>query len=226
MPLPRCPPLARGAPPGQARQVDPAPLRLRDAGPSDLGFVTGLHAEAVPDGFLARLGPRVLREYDRSFLLVPGAVALVAERVGRPVGFVLGSTAAGHNRAALRCCWRRLVPAALLALLVRPLELAALRSRAVRYLRGARATVAGAAPAAPGRPPAVLLHVAVLPDERGSGAGRALVTAFEQRARRAGRDRAVLVTFDPANRGFYARLGWREEPARPGQRGLRFTRGL
>ncbi len=190
-----------------------AQVMVRRLAADDLPAAAQLHATELADGFFAQLGPGFMRSYLSTFLDTPGAVALTAERTdGGFAGFLVGSTAAGHNRVALRRHWRRLLPAALQALALRPwLVVPFVRTRALRYLQGMVAVVrrrpaaSGRAPSA-GRP-AVLLHIAVDPDDRGRGAGAALVQAFVDAAREAGCARAVLVAFG-GDKDFYLRQGW------------------
>ena len=187
----------------------PRPLTGRD-----LRAAAALHASELPDGFFAELGPRFLSRYLATFLDAPGTVALAVDGPdGTLAGFLVGSTRDGHHRAALRRHGRSLALAGALALLARPgLAWRFLRTRAGRYVRALRRTPSSvtAAPAA-GRT-AVLLHVAVAPEQRGLGLGAALVRGLEQAARRDGCDRAVLVSF--GDKPFYERLGWERGPAR------------
>ena len=189
-----------------------------------------MQARELADGFLAQLGPGFLRAYLQTFLDTPGAVALAADNAeGQFTGFLVGSTAAGHNRIALRRHWKRLLPAGAVALLSRPrLLLPFLRTRAVRYVRAAATALKPRRPAVtevaserttepttaggPSRP-AVLLHVVVGPDERGQGVGAALVQAFVDAARKAGSARAVLVSIG-GEKDFYLRQGWQLLAAR------------
>lgn len=189
-----------------------APPNVQAMRPEHVAFAARLHAQELRGGFFARLGPRFLRHYLGAFVDAPGAVALVVMAgPEKPVGFVVGSTVPGFHRLLLRRQWRTLLPAAAVALVLRPAALwAFLRSRAVKYLRALRATPrADAASEATVRavvPTAVLLHVAVLPEARGGGAGAALVDAFTTKAREAGCGRAVLLAF--GEMPFYERLGW------------------
>ena len=193
----------------------------------DLAAAAQMQARELADGFLAQLGPGFLRVYLQTFLDTPGAVALTADSAdGQFAGFLVGSTAVGHNRVALRRHWKRLLPAGAAALLSHPrLLLPFLRTRAVRYVRAA-VTALKPRPAATevaserttepttaaGRP-AVLLHVVVGPDERGQGVGAALVQAFVDAAREAGCGRAVLVSIG-GDKDFYVRQGWQRLAAR------------
>lgn len=186
---------------------------LRPLSRADLHWAADLHGRELADGFLSRLGARFLRQYLRTFLDTPGAVALAAPGApGAVVGYVVGSTAPGHNRAALQRHWRRLLPSAIAALLLRPsLTWTFLRTRAARYVRVAakvaRRRSATGQDHAPGRRTAVLLHVAVEPRWRGRGLGADLVDGFVRAARAGGCTHAQLVSFG-GPKDFYTRQGW------------------
>ena len=187
----------------------PRPLTGRD-----LRAAAALHASELPDGFFAELGPRFLSRYLATFLDAPGTVALAVDSAdGQLVGFLVGSTRDGHHRAALRRHGRSLALAGAFALLTRPaLTLRFLRTRAGRYVKALRRTpVSVPATSAAGRT-AVLLHVAVAPEQRGLGFGAALVRGLEQAGRQDGCDRAMLVSF--GDKPFYERLGWQRGPVR------------
>jgi GNAT superfamily N-acetyltransferase len=121
-----------------------------------------------------------------------------------------------HYSWVMRHHGRRLVRTAIAAMLVRPPVLVFfLRTRLGWYCRtalraGVRMFTRSRPKSPPLRQPAVLAHVAVHDDARGSGAGGALVSAFVDAATSAGCEEAVLVTLaGPAGAGrFYRRLGW------------------
>jgi ribosomal protein S18 acetylase RimI-like enzyme len=190
-----------------------------------------MHRRHLPAGFFARLGTRFLARYHATFAASPRATLLVAEdpRDGQVVGFLAGTVDnEAHYRTVLR---RRAVGLVLsgLAALLRDRDLATefVRTRVARYARavgrrlGARpsatrsagqaAATASATSAGGGTsgPVAVLTHVAVAEDARGSGAGRALVDSFTHEARDAGADEVRLITSsDGPGPRFYRRLGW------------------
>lgn len=206
----------------------PAPdVRVLPLGTSDLAWAAGLHAEHLPSGFFAQLGPRFLRRYLATFLLSPVGVAVRVDVDGAPKGFLVGTSGPGHSGWALRRCWRTLLPAGVLGLLTHPRLLGVfLRTRTRRYVRAAvratRPAPASEAPLAVRR--AALLHIAVDPRSRGAGAGAALVDAFVAAARTAHCTDARLVTYDvAANGGFYARLGWEPVQERVDEQGRTAT---
>lgn len=205
---------------GRAARTVPAPvvvagsraLEVRPLEAGDVACIARLHVEALPHGFLARLGQRFLRAYDRTFAASPHAVALVAAVDGHPVGFLLGVLEPRRHAAWLRRHHRlRLTVLGAAGLGVRP-RLAAhfLRTRVGRYLRAFGGRSATAPPPA-GPPTAVLSHIAVEEGARGLGAGRLLVEAFTMQARATGAVEARLLTVaeDEGSTAFYRRLGWR-----------------
>ena len=197
-------------------------LVVRDAGYADLNFIASLHADELPHAFFVMLGNRFLRLYHRTFMNSPHAVALVGERGGLPVGFVVGSShPAAHRRVLLRRHGVRLAIGGVAALAVRPrVAWTFARTRAVRYARallrdtrpGLRQheVAATASSGAATQITAVLAHVAVAPAARGSGVGAALVHGFRDRVMEHGAARIELVTLadERGAADFYTRLGW------------------
>ena len=187
---------------------------------ADARWAADLHAQALPHGFFARLGPRFLCSYYETFVASPHAVAYIADSTGGPAGVLVGTVRNRlHYSWVIRRRGARLVGRGLLAMLSRPAVLLLfLRTRLGWYAGGGlrackrafgrafRSPVAGQSR----RQPAVLLHVAVAPDARATGAGTALVSTFVQSAKAAGCAEAVLVTLaGPTGAGqFYRRLGW------------------
>jgi ribosomal protein S18 acetylase RimI-like enzyme len=221
------------------------PLSIRDAVPRELRATAQLHHRAL-GGLFVDLGPRFLRSYHAAFADSPDAVALVATNGVAPLGFLCGTL---DNERHYRLVVRRHVPAllgrAVSSLLARP-RLAAfvLRTRTRRYARAVAVRLRGddrraandpvrdATPSSPSARPvaaarrrgsvAVLTHVAVAPEARGTGAGRQLVAAFVARARASGASEIRLVT-DPTTPApeFYRHLGWTSLGVRPGRDGVR-----
>ena len=192
-------------------------LEIREAQARDLAWIAGLHALRLPHGFFVRLGLQYLRAYHRSFIVSPHGVALVAEREGQRVGFVVGAaSASAHRRFVLRKLGVRLAIVGAASLAVRPAVAAEfLRTRLFRYVRSIarafdRSTPHATDSAATSVECAVLAHVAVDPDIERAGAGGALVDAFTDAVAKAGAGRVELVTLAD-ERGaaeFYERLGW------------------
>jgi ribosomal protein S18 acetylase RimI-like enzyme len=210
-------------------------IRVRPARAEDLPRTAEIHGRSLPNGFFARLGTGFLARYHATFAAGRRAAMLVAvTHDGRIVGFLAGTVDnARHVRSVLRRPPPRLVLSALLALARDPrLGFEFLRTRVGRYLhtfrralvprrRTAAATggtsaptgTAGARTASRPDPDdpvvGVLTHVAVDDQVRGTGAGRALVDAFLDRARHARVPEVRLVTSRREGAAdFYRRLGW------------------
>lgn len=184
---------------------------------ADAGLTARLHAIELPEGFFPRLGERFLREYHRSFLDSPHAVAYAVHGPGRVEGFLVGVLEPGpHGAYVLRRWGLRLAVSAVLALLTRPRVLVVfLRTRVLRYARGLWRRRSGGVAEGPGPTPgrwAVLSHVAVDSACRGSGAGAALLQRLHQDVVAAGAAGVVLLTAaDGPGPGFYLRLGYEDE---------------
>ena len=192
----------------------PAP-EVRDLQPKDCRATAALHVRLLPHGFFARLGPRFLVAYHRSFQRSPHAVSLVAVRDGEVVGFLLGLLRPGaHGAQVLRSSGLHLATAGALGLLLHPRLLALfVRTRLARYARGISRRIRPAPSQPVTQEVAVLQHVAVDPTRRQAGAGRALVRAFEELVAEAGVGQVVLLTM-PEEDGapaFYRRLGYEEQ---------------
>ncbi|WP_052668154.1 GNAT family N-acetyltransferase [Nitriliruptor alkaliphilus] len=205
---------------GTSADVAPSPapsIEVRPAREDDLPRTARVHRRCLPGGFFARLGTRFLRHYHATFAASSRATLLVAEDHGEVLGFLAGTTDnAAHYRTVVRRRSVRLLLSGVAAM-ARDRALASefVRTRVARYARAiARQLRARRGPVPPAEAPAaptvaVLTHVAVTEDARGSGAGRALVAAFTRRAREAGADEVRLVTAaDGGARTFYRRLGW------------------
>lgn len=188
--------------------------------PIEAGFAACLHADALPHGFFASLGERYLRAYYMSFLASPHACALMADRDGIPLGFVVGSLdPEAHRSFTIRRHGARLALQGGRALVLHPrLGVDFLSTRVGRYTKGIVRSLRPRSSQPTGEPHprasgrlGVLNHIAVVPDARGQGVGEALVDAFVQRARSTGVRRIQLLTLADGNGAtrFYDRLGWR-----------------
>lgn len=192
------------------------PTAVRAMRPDDVAFTADLHLRTLATGLFPRLGPRFLRAYHRAFLASPHGMALVVERQGAPVAFLLGAAPSpAHRRWVVRRRGMLLAVLGLAGLAVRPASAAwFIRFRLLRYARAALRLVRPAPAERPGegapRQIAVLSHLAVDREARGLGAGRALVLHFAAQAAERGARRAHLATRQgSAGAGaFYAGLGW------------------
>ncbi|MFL6064724.1 MAG: GNAT family N-acetyltransferase [Friedmanniella sp.] len=185
--------------------------RLED---SDLPFAIAEHSKHFPDNVMARLGPLFLRQYYKSFLNTPFAVATVAEMDGEPCGYLVGVLDTDqHRRLLLRRHGVALLSTSSVGLALRPglaVRLLARRTkvrlrRILSRLSDARQPTVGSV--------AVLSHIAVSEDARSRGVGRALVQNFTEIARASGAGRISLATLDgPTGAGpFYEAQGWEYE---------------
>lgn len=194
---------------------DDGSLTLRAMTGEDVPFVVRQHGEHFPAGFFARLGPRFLTAYYRSFLSSPYACTLVADRGCERLGYLVGLThPVAHRTHVLRRDGRALAMAAITALALRPkLARVFLRTRAGLYVRKLLrqpqpppTTTDGA-----GRDQtAVLAHVVVKAKHRSNGVGAALIRRFDAEAANAGCVRVALVTAAGAHGAgpYYERRGW------------------
>ncbi|WP_264670476.1 GNAT family N-acetyltransferase [Arthrobacter sp. VKM Ac-2550] len=200
---------------------------IRPATGDDLALTASLQCAFLPHGLFPRLGEKFVRRWHATYLNAPHGTALMAELVApdgnrQPVGFLVGATdQVRHVDDVLGRHRVRLGTAGAGALALRP-RLAAhfLRTRARAYLRRLlkrpqqRVPAGAVPPSAPasGAPTrtAVITAVAVIPEARGSGAGKELVTHFLTQARAKGAVRAELAVIAGTGSadGFYARLGW------------------
>jgi len=196
----------------------------------DLRFAARLHSRALPHGLFPRLGEPFLRAYLQTFVQSRDAVALIATRDGRPSGFVVGAV---DDRAHYRWVVRRrgliLGAVGFVAVLRRPVVAVHFaRTRLRRYAAGLARLARGSAPGVEvpaERRPAVLAHIAVESDDRSSGVGCQLATAFLDQVRDRGgvQARLLTITDSPAGR-FYEHLGWRPGETFDDGDGLRWTR--
>lgn len=198
------------------RGIDPPAMTVvvRAMEPHDLAFAAALHERSLRHGFFSALGRRFLGHYLDTYRCSSAGVALVAEVAGSPAGYLVGVLdQPTHYRLVVRRHGARLAASGLAALLTRPrVAWRFWRTRAGRYIRGigrlARGRRGGATDTLPA---AVLSHVAVVPELRGSGVGSDLVAAFSAAARAGGAAALGLTTRTGADGAgeFYIGLGWR-----------------
>ena len=179
--------------------VEPSAPVVRRGRRSDAAAAAALHAAAISEGFLARLGERFLRRLYRRIASSPDSFLVVAARDGDVVGFAAGTEDA-------RSLFRRFV--------LRDGVVAAIES-APRLLRSRRQVLETLR--YPGgdddqRPRAELLAVAVASDHRGQGIARSLVGAVtdELMARGATPVRVVVGDTNAAGVGLYEACGFRK----------------
>lgn len=161
-----------------------------------------LHQQAFPGFFLSTLGERFLRQFYLGFVGDETGVTVVdRDDLGLPRGVAVGTTdPAGFFSRLLRHRFLGFVAASAMAVFRDPRTAPRLLS-AVRYR--------GDTP--PGREGALLSSICVDPARSGAGLGVTLLTAWRQRAREMGAERAFLTTDAEENQAvnrFYVRDGW------------------
>ena len=215
---------------------------LRRMGLQDLAFVVDAHRAHFGDGFFARLGPRFLARYYRTFLDGPTAVAVIAEYEGRACGYLTGVLRTRQHRTLLlRYHGPGLAAIGCAAMLRHPRAgLTFVATRLPRYARGLRRSLTPSPPttgaleqpdSAGVGDTAVLSHVVVSEPRRLRGVGTLLVNYFLDEAAHAGCATAALVTLaDPTGAAaFYEARGWTKQDSvttPDGKRLWRYTLNL
>jgi GNAT superfamily N-acetyltransferase len=195
--------MSPAAPPPAGR-----PVELRQLERSEqVAELVRVHRAAFPDAEGTRLGARYLRAFFEHYRRTPSTIALVAWR-DVELGYVVGSP---HGSESAR--YRRLLPAAAAAFLVRPrlwVRRDLLQVARWRLASLGRATARRAVAELP-QPVHVLDLIGVDPSRRGQGVGSLLLDGFVAAARERGARSLVLwVRHDAsAARQLYARHGWR-----------------
>jgi glycosyltransferase involved in cell wall biosynthesis/ribosomal protein S18 acetylase RimI-like enzyme len=182
--------------------LTPELVVVRPARAEDAAAIAQLHTDGMPDAFLPTLGRRFLHRLYRALAGDPRAVALVAETPQGVVGFAAGVVSVGdfYRRFAVRHG-----PAAAVAVAPRLVRPAVIRRllETVRYPAAANGDG--------GRlPDAELLSIAVAPEFRVGGTGRALADGVLAGLAQRGADE-VKVVVGAANGGanrFYAKVGF------------------
>jgi ribosomal protein S18 acetylase RimI-like enzyme len=161
---------------------------------SDARGAASLHVSAIAEGFLPTLGEPFLTRLYRRVVRDPGSFLLMSEG-----GFLAGT----EDVSALYRTF--LVRDGVVAGLAAAPRLARSWRKVLETMRYAKQE-GGHEPL----PPAELLAVAVDPAARGSGVGRALVTAFteELRSRRTAGARVVVASDNTAAIGLYLACGF------------------
>jgi ribosomal protein S18 acetylase RimI-like enzyme len=173
-------------------------LLIRRGVIQDAAALARLHATSLPEGFLPSLGPRFLRHVYHALVGAEGAVVLVADDGGAVAGFAAGAL---DTAAFFRRFYRRRGLCAVLAALPRLVRPAVVRRalETARYGKGM-----------PSLPHAELLSIAVAPDRRAKGLGRALGEGVVRELSRMGAPEVMVVVGAanvPAN-ALYAGLGF------------------
>jgi ribosomal protein S18 acetylase RimI-like enzyme len=172
-------------------------LEIRRARPRDARALARLHATEMPSGFLPLLGPGFMKVLYEALITWQGAVVLVVDDGGGPIGFTAGVLDLGafYNHFAKRYAWRAGLAA--FTRLIRPSNM----RRAWETFRYGRDQV---------DVPAELLSMVVAPRARGKGLsvmlGARLLDELSERGAN-----AVKVTVGSNNEtalGAYRRMGF------------------
>ncbi len=175
-------------------------VKVRPAGPADVHRLVEIHLAAFPGFFLSFLGPAFLRLfYGEAVALREICFVVTAEDA--VVGFVMGSVEpGGFFRKLLKRRIAGFAVAALPAIVRRPAAAVRVARALLKPKQAARA--AGKA---------TLMSLGVDPGVQGAGAGKKLVMAFLDEARRRGAVRVDLTTDKVENdrtNAFYRALGF------------------
>lgn len=163
--------------------------------------VADVHCNALP-GLLTAMGRAATVAFYTGYLASPRCVAFVDDHDGVVRGFVLGSgDPEGMRRDALRANLRGILLRVAWCALRRPVVLRQIVDGAAGLRRG------GFDPRAP-----ELTYIAVRPDARGTGVGRALLAAFHAalRERGVGRYELSVETENQRAVAFYESQGLRQ----------------
>jgi ribosomal protein S18 acetylase RimI-like enzyme len=154
-------------------------MNVRVGTEADVDVAATMHASEISEGFLPSLGHPFLARLYRRVVRSPRSFLLVGDDDGRAVGFVAGSENVGELYRSFLL--HDGVPAALRAL-PRIVRSGRRVFETLRYPAGDNDL-----------PEAELLAIAVAPDARSQGIGRALVEAFTAELRRRDVDGARVV---------------------------------
>lgn len=178
---------------------------IRRATVIDLPGIVSTHRAAFKDFFLTQLGPAFLRGYYRTVLEYSGGILLAAAQDESITGFVAGFIDPSEFYTLLRKKRMYLGLAALPWLIMHPANL-------VRAISNYRLTLEESRETDPEiSQVAELSSIAVGPSSQGTGAGKRLLAAFVDAAKKSGAAKIMLTTDaagnDATNR-FYVRAGF------------------
>jgi ribosomal protein S18 acetylase RimI-like enzyme len=178
---------------------------LRWMGKEDVSSTVSVHLQSFPGFFLSSLGPKFLSHFYRGIVNAPEGIAFVyLNEIEQVAGFVAGtSNPRGFYKRLLKRDWFKFSVASLGTLMRNP---GAVRRIARGLLHPGQNPV--------GDDVAGLFSIGVLPELQGTGAGKILVNAFLEEARKRGCERVFLTTDrdenEPVNH-FYEKLGFKVE---------------
>lgn len=168
----------------------------------DVAAVVRVHLASFPGFFLSFLGGRFLSLFYSGLCADRGGIAFVyLDKAGVTVGFVAGSTnPGGFYSRLLKRAWLKFAAASVIPVLKKPSAIGRV-ARAVFHPSGNPV----------GDDVAGLFSIGVLPELQGCGAGKRLVQAFIDEAKRCGCKKVYLTTDcdnNDAVNAFYDRMGF------------------
>lgn len=175
---------------------------IRPLEKNDLKSVVDVHLSSFPGFFLSSLGDRFLSHFYSGICSAPEGIAFVYLNIAEtPAGFVAGtSNPRGFYTRLLKRDWLKFAMASILPVLKKP----SIVSRIARAVSHPSENPLGDDVAG-------LFSIGVLPELQGSGAGKKLVQAFLQEAKKRGCKRVFLTTDRDNNEvvnSFYQKLGF------------------
>lgn len=194
-------------------------LELSNLRETDVPELARIHRQAFPGFFLSSLGEPFLRQFYMAYLSDPTAVAVVLrDERGRPVGASVGTTEpSGFFRRLIRRQGLGFALASFRAALKNP-------RATTRLVRGA--LYRGEVDEAPTTDGALWSSMCASPAIQGQGAGRLLMTGWEEEARRLGATQAHLTTDADGNdrvNEWYQRAGWAQTATYSTRKGRRMN---
>lgn len=164
--------------------------------------VVAIHLSSFPGFFLSFLGPRFLSYFYFGICTAPEGIAFVfLNDTGNPAGFVAGtSNPRGFYSRLLKRCWLKFFLASIVPVLRKP-----------SVVRRVARAVSHPAENPVGDDVAGLFSIGVLPELQGAGAGKKLVRAFLEEAKKRGCNKVFLTTDRDKNdsvNSFYEKLGF------------------
>lgn len=168
----------------------------------DISQVVTIHLSSFPGFFLSFLGPRFLSLFYSGICTAPEGIAFVyLNDLNQPAGFVAGTSNPGgfYSRLLKRDGFKFAV-ASIIPVLRKP----SIIGRMVRAVTHPSENPVGDDVAG-------LFSIGVLPELQGTGAGKKLVLAFLEEAKKRGCKRVFLTTDRDNNEGvnaFYSKLGF------------------
>ncbi len=190
-------------------------VQISNFSESDLPPLSELHMEAFKGYKNAGIGRRYVREFLRWHLLADSSITLKAEIDGQTCGYIVGVPVGAQSSMN-----RDLLSAYAIGALTHPWVLLQrdYRASAIAKLKRVFGSGAKAKPVSPANSRYTgrgmgLVSMAVSPRQKGKGAGTALMTGAEQRAREMQYDylRLSVYTYNDRARGIYERIGWELE---------------